>query len=129
MKKVFLLFGLFVMVASSAMAQRFAYIDTKYILDKLPEYTKAQSLLDNQAAQWQKEIDTKSEQLDKMYSKYDAESFLLTNDLKKQREDEIIKAENEIQDLSPIFSPGLTHSSLKNLRILSISFMSFDGYC
>ncbi|HMU98440.1 MAG TPA: OmpH family outer membrane protein [Chitinophagales bacterium] len=99
MKKVFLLFGLFVMVASSAMAQRFAYIDTKYILDKLPEYTKAQSLLDNQAAQWQKEIDTKSEQLDKMYSKYDAESFLLTNDLKKQREDEIIKAENEIQDL------------------------------
>jgi hypothetical protein len=37
--------------------------------------------------------------------------------------------ENTIQDLSPIFSPGLTHSSLKNLRILSISFISFDGYC
>ena len=99
MKKVFLLFGLFAMTLTSVFAQRFAYIDTKYILEKMPEYNKAQTMLDNQAEQWQKEIDTKSEQLKKMYAKYDAEAFLLTADLKKQREDEIVKAEDEVQEL------------------------------
>jgi outer membrane protein len=99
MKKILIITALFVITAASAFAQRFAYVDTKYILEKMPEYTKAQTALDNQAAQWQKEIDTKNDLLKKMYSKYEAEAFLLTDDLKKQREDEIIKAENEVQEL------------------------------
>ena len=73
-----------------AYAQRFAYVDTKYILEKLPDYKTAQQKLDDQAAAWQKEIDLKNETLKKKYSKYQAEEFLLTADLKKQREDESV---------------------------------------
>jgi outer membrane protein len=80
-------------------AQRFAYVDTKYVLEKLPDYKNAQQKLDDQAETWQKEIDGKNEQLKKMYTKYQAEEFLLSEDLKKQREDDIVKAENELKEL------------------------------
>ncbi len=80
-------------------AQRFAYVDTKYILEKLTDYKGAQQKLDDQAATWQKEIDQKTEALKKMYTKYQAEEFLLTAELKKQREGEIVKAEDELKDL------------------------------
>ena len=62
-------------LVQSTYAQRFAYVDTKYILEKLPDYKAAQQKLDDQAATWQKEIDTKNETLKKMYTKYQAEEF------------------------------------------------------
>jgi len=65
----------------------------------LPEYKAAQQKLDDQAASWQKEIDTKNDALKKMYTKYQAEEFLLTSELKKQREDEIVNAEEELKSL------------------------------
>ncbi|HMY24376.1 MAG TPA: OmpH family outer membrane protein, partial [Chitinophagales bacterium] len=61
MKKIILSITFFVAVMMSAHAQRFAYVDTKYILEKLPDYKAAQQKLDDQAALWQKEIDTKNE--------------------------------------------------------------------
>ena len=85
--------------SSSVFAQRFAYVDTKYILEKLTDYKAAQQKLDEQAETWQKEIDDKNDLLKKMYTKYQAEEFLLSADLKKQREDDIVKAENELKDL------------------------------
>jgi len=99
MKKVILSVVFFAAIVVSAHAQRFAYVDTKYILEKLSDYKGAQQKLDDQAALWQKEIDQKNETLKKMYSKYQAEEFLLTADLKKQREDEIVKAEDELKDM------------------------------
>lgn len=97
-KKLIVTLALLISIASSY-AQRFAYVDTKYILEKLTDYKQAQQKLDEQAATWQKDIDAKSEALKKMYSKYQAEEFLLTADLKKQREDEIVKAEDVLKDL------------------------------
>lgn len=99
MKQLILTVTLFLAIAFSANAQRFAYVDTKYILERLTDYKAAQQKLDDQAATWQKEIDQKNDALKKMYSKYQAEEFLLTADLKKQREDEIVKAEDELKDL------------------------------
>jgi len=99
MKKIILTITFFATLAISAQAQRFAYVDTKYILEKLPEYKAAQQKLDEQAAAWQKEIDTKNESLKKMYTKYQAEEFLLTADLKKQREDEIVKTEEDLKQI------------------------------
>lgn len=89
----------FLFLAQAGFAQRFAYVDTKYILEKLPDYKSAQAALDAQAEAWQKEIDGKDDQLKKMYTKYQAEEFLLSADLKKQREDDIVKAENELKEL------------------------------
>ncbi|MEZ5053586.1 MAG: OmpH family outer membrane protein [Chitinophagales bacterium] len=99
MKKILLSIAFFTAIAFTAQAQRFAYVDTKYILEKMPEYKAAQQKLDDQAASWQKEIDGKNDALKKMYTKYQAEEFLLTAEMKTQRENEIVKAEDELKDL------------------------------
>src|SRR6476659_6235146 len=83
----------------TASAQRYAVIDTKYILEKLPEYKDAQKKLDQFSEQWQQEIDKKSADLDKMYKDYDAEQVMLSDDLKKKREDELFNREKELRDL------------------------------
>jgi outer membrane protein len=80
-------------------AQRYAVIDSKYILEKLPEYKDAQKKLDQFSEQWQQEIDKKSADLDKMYKDYDAEQVMLSDDLKKKREDELFNREKELRDL------------------------------
>src|SRR5215218_3921317 len=80
-------------------AQRYAVIDSKYILEKLPEYKTAQTKLDQFSEQWQEEIDTKQAELDKMYKDYDAEQVMLSDELKKKREDELFNKEKELRDL------------------------------
>ncbi len=83
----------------TTLAQRYAVIDSKYILEKLPEYKAAQQKLNDFSAQWQQEIDKKSADLDKMYKDYDAEQVMLGDDLKKKREDELFNKEKELRDL------------------------------
>lgn len=99
MKKIFLLAFSIVMLTVIANAQRYAIIDTKYILDKIPEYKEADKKLQAIAEQWQKEIDEKQAQLDKMYKNYEAEQFMLSDELKKKREDELFNKEKEVRDL------------------------------
>src|SRR5688500_12351346 len=82
-----------------ASAQKYAIIDTRYILDKMPDYTQAQKQLDGIAAGWQKDIDTKQAGLDKMYKDYEAEQVMLSDDLKKKREDQLFLKEKELRDL------------------------------
>ena len=99
MKKIFLIaFGL-LFIAFSANAQRYAVIDSKYILDKLPEYKVAQKQLDQFSEQWQQEIDQKQALVDKMFKEYDAEQVMLSDLLKKKREDELYNKEKELRDL------------------------------
>jgi outer membrane protein len=90
---------LLTLLAYAGQAQRYAVVDTKYILDKLPEYKDAQKQLDQISMQWQKEIDDKQAVLDKMYKDYQAEQVMLSDDLKKKREDEIFNKEKEVRDL------------------------------
>lgn len=99
MKKTFLLLIAFVGLAITSQAQRYAIIDTKYILSKIPEYRDADKKLQLVGEQWQKEIDDKQAQLDKMYKNYEAESFMLTDELKKKREDELFVREKEVREL------------------------------
>jgi outer membrane protein len=99
MKKI-LLIGISVFtLALAAHAQRYAIVDTKYILDKIPEYQDAQKKIDQISEQWQKEIDDKQAILDKMYKDYEAEQVMLSDDLKKKREDELFNKEKEVRDL------------------------------
>jgi outer membrane protein len=78
---------------------RYAIVDTKYILDKMPEYKDAQKKLDQTSMQWQKEIDDKQAALDKMYKDFDAEQVMLSDTLKKKREDQLFNKEKEVRDL------------------------------
>ncbi|HTI11191.1 MAG TPA: OmpH family outer membrane protein [Puia sp.] len=80
-------------------AQSYAIVDTKYILDKMPEYKDAQKRLDQTSLQWQKEIDDRQAALDKMYKDYEAEQVMLSDTLKKKREDQLFNKEKEVRDL------------------------------
>jgi outer membrane protein len=98
MKK--LLFAAILLISTLHLqAQRYCVIDSKYILENVPEYKQAQTKLDEASAQWQKEIDAKLQDVDRMYKAYQAEQVMLSEEMKKKREDEIIKKEKEAKDL------------------------------
>jgi outer membrane protein len=99
MKHLLSLLSVMLFSASLATAQRYAIVDTKYILDKMPEYKEAQTKLDQFSIQWQKEIDDRQAQLDKMYRDFEAEQVMLSDELKKKREDELFIREKEVRDL------------------------------
>ena len=80
-------------------AQRYAVIDTRYILSKMPEYTDAQKKLDALSIQWQKEIDDKQAALDVLYRNFESEKVMLSEELLKKREDDIFNKEKEVRDL------------------------------
>jgi outer membrane protein len=98
--KVFFVLAISILTAFSSNAQtRYAIINTKYILDKIPDYKEADKKLKALGDQWQQEIDQKQMTLDKMYKNYEAEQFMLSDDLKKKREDELFVKEKELRDL------------------------------
>jgi outer membrane protein len=99
MKKFILLAFVCTVFAYGTQAQRYAVIDSKYILEKLPEYKEAQKKLDQFSEQWQQEVDLKQADLDKMYKDYDAEQVMLGDELKKKREDELFNKTKELRDL------------------------------
>lgn len=99
MKQLLLIFVLALSLGTVTQAQRYAIVDTKFILDKIPDYQEAQKQLDQFSVQWQKEIDDKQVALDKMYKNFEAEQVLLSDDLKKKREDELFVREKEVRDL------------------------------
>ncbi|MHA4808187.1 OmpH/Skp family outer membrane protein [Flavitalea flava] len=99
MKKILFVVSFLLAIGIAGHAQRYAIVDTKYILDKLPEYKDAQKRLDQISMQWQKEIDDKQDVLNKMYKDYDAEQVMLSDTLKKKREDQLFNKEKEVRDL------------------------------
>jgi outer membrane protein len=99
MKKTVLLLLVVWGLALGTQAQRYAVIDSKYILEKIPDYKAAQKKLDEFSIQWQQEIDQKQAVLDKMYKDYEAEQVMLSDELKKKREDELFNKEKELRDL------------------------------
>ena len=99
MKKLLLVACCSMLLALTGTAQRYAVIDSKYILDKLPEYKEAQKLLDQFSEQWQQEVDQKQAIVDKMFKEYEAEQVMLSDVLKKKREDELYNKEKELRDL------------------------------
>lgn len=99
MKKMILALFSLLVIGTAAEAQKYAIIDTRYILDKMPEYTAAQKQLDEIAAGWQKEIDEKQTELDRLYREFDVEQVMLTEELKKKRENQLFIKEKELRDL------------------------------
>ncbi len=100
MKKVMILFAalafLWVMPAA---AQKFAFVDTEYILNNIPAYKSAQGQIEKLSSDWQKEIEEQYAEIEKMYKNYQAEKVMLSEDMRKKREDEIIKKEQTVREL------------------------------
>jgi outer membrane protein len=99
MKKIIILAAIIFAMGLSISAQKYAYVNTDYILDNVPEYADAQAQLDELSVQWQKEIEVKFAEIDKMYKNYQNEAILLPEDMKKKREEDIVKKEKEGKDL------------------------------
>ncbi|MES1226801.1 MAG: OmpH family outer membrane protein, partial [Bacteroidota bacterium] len=99
MKKLLFVVACCLLLATASQAQRYAIIDTKYILEKLTDYKEAQKKLDQFSELWQQEIDQKQTLVDKMIKDYDAEQVMLSDELKKKREDELYNKEKELRDL------------------------------
>ena len=99
MKKLILTLALIISVAAVSMAQKYAFVDSDYILNNIPEYQDALDILDEFSIQWQKEIEEKFTEVDQLYKDYLAEAVLLPEDMKAQRENEIIQKEKEAKQL------------------------------
>lgn len=82
----------------SGKAQKFAYVDSQYILEKMQDYKDAQKKLDDMSATWQKEVEAKYQEIDKLYKDYQKEQILLPEDMKIKRQDEIAQKEKEVKD-------------------------------
>ena len=80
-------------------AQKYACVDTEYILSNVPEYNQAQKELEEVSVQWQKEVEVKFQAVDRLYKAFQAEAVILPADLKAQKENEIIAAEKEAKNL------------------------------
>jgi outer membrane protein len=99
MKKILFTIMAVVFAVAVLQAQKFAYVDTEYILDNIPEFAEAQAQLDELSTQWQKEIEGKFAEVDKMYKDYQAQLVLLPEDMKKKKELEIVEKEKEAKGL------------------------------
>jgi len=98
MKKIILLLVLTFTAFTGAFAQRFAFVDSDYILKHIPEYAAAQKQLAALSDQWQKEVDSRFQEIDRMYKAYDADQVLMTADMKKRRQAEIAEKEKTVKD-------------------------------
>ena len=95
----FLITGLILFSALLSQAQKFAYVDSKYILSHIPEYQQAQAEVNKLSAQWQKDIENKYETIAKLETSLQAEKILLTDEMKQKREQEIETKRQEAKDM------------------------------
>lgn len=99
MKKSFiLLFSVLVVTHFSAQAQKFAYVDTEYILEQVPEYKSAQKKLDLMAEDWQKDLEKQKTNIERLRKELQAEQVLLSDELRKKKEEEITELEKAMKD-------------------------------
>lgn len=86
-------------VVNLAIAQKYAYVDTQYILDNVPAYSEAQTKLDEFALKWQEEIEQKYNLLAKKRQALQAEEILLPEEIKTEKQASILKLETEAKEL------------------------------
>lgn len=79
--------------------QKFAYVDSDYILNNIPEYGDAQEEINALSTQWQNEVKAIYDKVSEMYQKYQTEMVLLSEDQKRAREQEIVNKEQEAKNL------------------------------
>ncbi len=98
-RKFFAAAGLIVFALASASAQRIACVDVNRVLETIQEYQAAQQELDRIAAKWRQDIAQEYDKIKGMYNRYQAEQVLLSDEARRQREEEIMAKEKEVRDL------------------------------
>jgi outer membrane protein len=88
------------MAATQYSTENFGYVDMEYILKNIPAYETAQNQIDEAEKIWNQEVQDGRNQVSEMYKKYETENAMLSDDMRKKREDEIIAKEKAVRDLS-----------------------------
>lgn len=98
MKKIGIIIGILLLINSASFAQKFGYVDSDYILSKMPEYSQAQTEIDKLSQQWENEIKDMYKQVEVMEAKLKAEEVLLTKEMKDERRSDIELKWSEVKD-------------------------------
>jgi outer membrane protein len=86
--------------APAAQAQQtIGYVDSEYILGQIPEYQTIQQNIDRLAQEWQQEIEARQGELDELFAEYQARELLYTSEERRQKREEIVRAEEELERL------------------------------
>jgi outer membrane protein len=98
MMKKLILASFLLLMGLGVSAQKFAYLDTEYILKHMPEYKSSLNQIDAMSKQFQTQIDESFLEIEKMYKAYQADQVLLTDDMRKRRENDIIEKERKAKE-------------------------------
>lgn len=98
MKKTFILLAFCLVCSLAGSAQKFALIDMDYILRNMPTYEMANEQLNQQSLRWEKEVNELAKEAEAMYKNYQSDMVFLSDEQKKQREEEIVAKEKEVTD-------------------------------
>lgn len=105
MYKVLNAIALLLLISNFALAQKFGHIDSDYVLNKMPEYAEKKAEIDQLAKDYQKEVRSLLSEVEKMRSKFRLEQVAFTSEMKKERQAEIDKKEQEaLEKQSQLFA-------------------------
>ena len=99
MKKSIVIIALAALTPLFAAAQKYAFVDSEYVRKNIPAFNQAQEQLDKLSKQWEKEVSDGYAVVDQMYKTYQNDVVLLSQDMKKKREEAIVAKEKEVKDL------------------------------
>lgn len=128
MKKFLVSVAFFVLIANFAFAQKFGYIDSEFILNKMPEYAEAKQEVEGLAADWDKEVRSLFNEVEVMRSKLRAEAPALSKIMKEEREAEIDKKEQEaLNRNTDLFGPEGLYWKKKDELLLPLRTKLFEA--
>lgn len=99
MKRLFLASCLLLLGSLAASAQKYALVDMEYILKNIPAYEMTNEQLSQISEKWQNEVEAIQQEAQNMYKTYQSDLVFLSAEMKTKREEEIVKKEQEAQDL------------------------------
>jgi len=97
--KRLMLFMVVLLMATAGYSQRFAYIDTDFIMENIPDFKAAEEEIERVSSQWQEEIEKMFADVEQMYREYQAEAPLLPEEMRRRREEGIIERERQAKEL------------------------------
>ena len=98
MKKALILFAILGFLGTSVFAQRIGYIDSEYVMENIPEYQAAQDEIEDASERWQEELEKMYQDIERLYSEYQAGEVLMTEETRKERQEEIFESEREAKE-------------------------------
>ncbi len=99
MKQLIFSFLILLLSSTYSSAQKYGFINSDFILSKMPEYKEAKDRLDKMADRWTKEIEERYKLLNQKKETFNKEEVLLPTEEKEKRSDELLKMENEVIEL------------------------------